>query len=102
MVSSPALGSPVLDSLNATQQQWSPEPISFFVLCPAGDRRLADWYSDLYHLYEPRFTLHGHGWGPFWWLVRGTIVDCLTKPYEQSIEQLRERTLKAFEAAALN
>ena len=92
----------VLNELDATQQRWSREPIGFFVLHPESEQRLNDWYMDLCRLYEPRFLLHGNGWGPFWWLVRGTIIDCVEKPYEFRIAELVERTVGNFTEAKNN
>jgi len=42
------------------------------------------------------FELHGHGYGPLWWLADGVILDCLTKPYEPRLRSLKERSAVLF------
>ena len=42
--------------------------------------------------HAPRFELHGHGYGPLWWQFAGVVVECLTKPYEQPLISLQQRS----------
>ena len=93
----PRFGMPLLAALEATSQDWSRNNrIGFFVLYEEAEARLSAWFAGTCKQYEPRFVLHGNGWGPFWWLVHGGIVDCIEKPYEASIEELKERSKRLF------
>jgi hypothetical protein len=88
----------VLGELEASQVEWSTEmPISFFVLSPEKDETLNAWYEGVCSEYSQRFVLHGDGYGPFWWLSRGKIIDCLTKPYDVALKALQMRSINTFE-----
>jgi len=87
----------VLGALEETQDRWLPDaPVTFFDLWPEREAELDRWYEGLCATYAPRFELHGHGYGPLWWLAAGAIVDCLTKPYLYPLAELQERSRSAF------
>jgi hypothetical protein len=89
---------PVLHALEASQGEWLPDcTVSFFVLWPERDEPLNRWYEDRCQEERPRFDLSGGGYAPFWWLVAGRIVDCLSKPYGIAFTALQERSAKTFE-----
>ena len=88
----------VLDALESSRALWLPGgQVQFFVLWPERDEKLNPWYEELCQAHYPRFELHGHGYAPLWWLAEGQIMDCLTKPYEMSLEDLQQRSRRAFE-----
>jgi hypothetical protein len=92
----------VLDSLESAQQQWSPgRPVDFYILWPEKDAELNRWYENLCREKYPRFELHGHGYAPLWWLVRGHVIDCLIKPYQTRLETLQQRSVKAFQTSEI-
>lgn len=87
----------VLDALEASRAEWSPNsPVGFFVLWPEEEDELRRWYEELCRQHAPRFELHGHGYGPLWWLVEGQVVDCMSRPYEAGRPALQERSARAF------
>src|SRR5262245_43923015 len=68
----PVLSRRVLAALESNQEQWLPGVlVAFFDLWPEREEALLAWYEEQCRLHWPRFELHGHGWGPLWWLVRG-------------------------------
>ncbi|MFL5244031.1 MAG: hypothetical protein ACJ8FY_18160 [Gemmataceae bacterium] len=89
----------LLQVLESSQEQWSAgRPVDFYALWPEKDAELNRWYGDLIREQYPRFELHGHGYAPFWWLIKGQVVDCLTKPYETKLAWLQDRSARAFRA----
>jgi hypothetical protein len=91
---------PLLSALESSQAQWSPaHPVNFFELWPEKDAQLNEWYEALIHKL-PRFELHGHGYGPFWWLRQGEVIDCLSKPYEAGLAILEKRSANVFQGKA--
>jgi hypothetical protein len=84
----------VLEALERGCDTWFGNSIAFFDLWPEQEEELHRWYDELCARSHPRFELHGHGYGPFWWIVHGEIADCLTKPYEQSVEALQQRYIQ--------
>jgi hypothetical protein len=94
----PSKSREVLAALESTQMQWSRGASArFFDLWPERDGELNHWYETLCIHGSPLFTLHGHGYGPLWWLAEGRILDCLPKPYEYSLESLQQRSAALFE-----
>ncbi|HTI52055.1 MAG TPA: hypothetical protein VL475_13920 [Planctomycetaceae bacterium] len=82
----------MLNQLERSRDNWLPgAPVAFFDLWPEREEALHAWYDELCELRFPKFELHGHGYGPFWWLTNGQIVDCLTKPCEHTLEALQQR-----------
>jgi hypothetical protein len=82
----------MLNQLERSREDWLPSaPLAFFDLWPEREKALHAWYDELCEFCFPKFELHGHGYGPFWWLTDGEIVDCLTKPYEHTLEALQQR-----------
>src|SRR5215813_9873275 len=64
-----------LAALEASREQWSPNaPVAFFALWPEGEDALNRWYEGLCEQYSPRFELHGHGYGPLWWVAGGAVL----------------------------
>lgn len=89
----PRQSRPILAALESTQKQWSPDfLVLFFELCPEGNDELNRWYEALCINSSPRFELHGHGYGPLWWLTHGDVLDCLTRPYDYALEELQQRS----------
>jgi hypothetical protein len=87
----------VLAALEASRDEWWPEsPVAFFDLWPERDAALLQWYKDLCAEHSPQFELHGHGYGPLWWLTSGVIADCLKRPYELPLIQVQGRSRAAF------
>lgn len=70
--------------------------MEFFDLWPERDGELNHWYDALCLSASPRFVLHGHGYGPLWWLSQGEVLECITKPYEHPLEELKKRFALAF------
>lgn len=88
----------VLAALESTRGQWSPDsPAEFFDLWPERDDELNRWYEALCVSSSPRFELHGHGYGPLWWLAEGKVLGCLTKPYDHTLEDLQQRSAALFQ-----
>jgi hypothetical protein len=88
---------PVLEALEASQAEWSPNhAIRFFLLWPEHDEALNRWYEEKLAEY-PQLELHGHGYAPLWWLRDGAIVDCLTRPYELPLAELQMRSTTALQ-----
>jgi hypothetical protein len=82
----------IFDELEKSRDNWLPGlQVSFFDLRPESDEALHGWYDGFCAIHSPQFELHGHGYGPFWWLANGEIVDCLTKPCEYTLEALQQR-----------
>lgn len=89
----------MLTGLESTQEVWSPDArVEFFDLWPERDDDLNRWYEDLCAFAFPRFELHGHGYGPLWWLSDGKVIECFTKPYEYSLQDLQKRSTQIFES----
>lgn len=89
----PRLSLDKLNALKATSLEWCPnDPVAFYVIRPEDDNQLNAWYESLFDKY-PQFQLHGHGWGPFWWVNDGKIVDCVHKPWNISDDDLRARSV---------
>lgn len=87
----------VLGRLETTRSEWSPgRPVGFFILWPESDAELNRWYEAMCQHYLPHFELHGHGYAPLWWLKRGEVVDCLSKPYETELAALQDRSAAAL------
>jgi hypothetical protein len=90
----------VLAALEATRGHWSPDAsVEFFDLWPERNEELNRWYDKLCADLSPQFELHGHGYGPLWWLAEGDVLECLTKPYEHALETLRRRSAEIFRRA---
>ena len=95
----PSKSRKVLTDLDSNRRLWIPNSlVEFFDLWPERDESLNSWYEEMCKSYSLNFELHGHGYGPLWWLVRGEVTDCLTKPYEHSLETLQQRTTMLFES----
>jgi hypothetical protein len=75
--------------------------VEFFDLWLEQNEELKRWYDAQCASARPMFELHGHGYGPLWWLVNGNVLDCLTKPYEYSLTELQQRSSMIFDFAAL-
>jgi hypothetical protein len=89
-----------LAALESTQEFWSPKsPIEFFDLWPEEDETLNSWYDGECRAAYPKFELHGHGYGPIWWLANGKVLDCLTGPYNFPLGELQERSKAIFGTA---
>jgi hypothetical protein len=87
----------VLVALERNRESWLPgAPVEFFDLWPEREDELNSWYEGMCHSHAPRFELHGHGYGPLWWLAGGVVLECQTKPYELPLEALRERSAAIF------
>ena len=87
----------VLIALDSTRAFWSPAiVVEFFDLWPERDHELNRWYEALCISLSPRFELHGHGYGPLWWLANGKVLECITKPYDYPLEELRQRSSRVF------
>jgi hypothetical protein len=87
----------VLAALGSTRGHWSPDSfVEFFDLWPERDGELNRWYDALCASASPWFELHGHGYGPLWWLASGKVLECITKPYEYSLEELQQRSAAVF------
>src|SRR5437899_3241305 len=88
----PSISRNILTDLESSRRVWLPSClVEFFELWPERDESLNSWYEDMCKTYAMIFELHGHGYGPLWWLVSGEVIDCLTKPYEYSLETLQQR-----------
>jgi len=81
----------VLIELEASAEDWCSEPVAFFVLRPEDDEQINAWYEALMSKH-PDMELHGHGYGPFWWIRDRAIVDCMRNPYRLSLEELKSRS----------
>jgi hypothetical protein len=82
----------VLAVLERSRELWLPDtPVEFFDLWPERDDKLNRWYEGICQSHALRFELHGHGYGPLWWLAGGVVLGCQTKPYELPLESLQER-----------
>lgn len=93
----PRLSREVLAALESTLGQWSPDPlVELFDLWPERDDELNRWYDALCVSLSPRFELHGHGYGPLWWMANGKVLECITRPYEYPLEELQERSVAVF------
>ena len=89
---------PSLATLALTRRRWSPVwQVEFFDLRPESDEELNRWYESVLREYWPRFELSAGGYGPFWWVTRGRVIDYLTKPYNLSLEELERRSAAAFQ-----
>lgn len=89
----------MLAALESTLGHWSRGPaVGFFDLWPECDGELNRWYEVLCANSSPQFELHGHGYGPLWWLAEGEVLDCLSRPYEYTLESLQQRSAGLFEA----
>jgi hypothetical protein len=89
----------VLAALESTCRQWSPNAsVKFFDLWPERDEELNRWYTALCTNLSPRLELHGHGYGPLWWLAEGEVLECLIKPYEYSLETIQQRSAELFKS----
>jgi hypothetical protein len=75
-------------------------PVEFFDLWPERDDELNGWYDKQCLDLAPWFELHGHGYGPLWFLARGQVLDCLNKPYEYRLADLQRRAADIFAAGA--
>lgn len=92
----PRLSLAKLNTLKATTAEWCPnDAVVFYVIRPEDDKQLHAWYESLFAKY-PQFELHGHGWGSFWWIKDGKIVDCVNQPWSISDEDLRTRSALAL------
>jgi hypothetical protein len=79
----------VLAVLEESRELWLPAvAVEFFDLWPERDAGLNSWYDRLCESHS-QFELHGHGYGPLWWLAGGKMLACRSKPYESPIEDLR-------------
>lgn len=86
-----------LAALEATRTLWSPNAaVEFFDLWPERNEELNRWYDELCASASPRFALHGDGYGPFWWMVEGKVLKCLTRPYEIPPQSLQQRSAEIF------
>ena len=92
----PQLSLEKLANLQANAPSWCQAgSVDFYMLRPEDDQQLNAWYKSLFNEY-PQFALHGHGWGPFWWVKDGKIVDCESHPYAMTDVELRERSIRAL------
>jgi hypothetical protein len=90
-----------LEALEASREEWLPGcPVEFFDLRPEQEEELNRWYDALCRSHWPRFALHGDGYGPLWWLARGQVLDCLSKPYGYCLESLQRRSECCFKASS--
>ena len=90
----------VLAALEDSRDVWLPGlAVEFFDLWPEREDELNRWYEGMCQSHAPRFELHGHGYGPLWWLAGGAVLDCLTKPYEQPLESLQQRSATLLRGA---
>jgi hypothetical protein len=90
----------VLAALESTQKQWAfNASVEFFDLWPESEEALTGWYEELCITSSPRFVLHGHGYGPLWWLAEGKVLSCLAKPYEYPMEELQQRSKSLYKKA---
>ncbi|MDB5345835.1 MAG: hypothetical protein JWP89_4212 [Schlesneria sp.] len=88
----------VLVSLETSQEQWSPQcPVEFFDVWPERDAELNRWYEMQCVDAEPKFELHGHGYGPLWWLANGKVLECLAKPYDLPLKEIQRRSAAIFQ-----
>jgi hypothetical protein len=95
----PSKSRDILTDLESNRKVWLPSSsLEFFELWPERDESLNSWYEDMCKSYALRFELHGHGYGPLWWLVRGEVIDCLSKPYGHSLETLQRRSVAIFDS----
>ena len=82
----------IFDELEKCRESWLPGvPVSFFELQPESDEDLQGWYDKFCEVHFPQFELHGHGYGPFWWLSNGEVLDCLAKPCDHTRYALQQR-----------
>jgi hypothetical protein len=88
----------VLAALEDTREHWTVRSVSFFELWPEREQGIRGWYNQLCQSYAPEFELHGHVFGPLWWLVDGDIVGCQLKPYELGLRVLQARSASLLEA----
>jgi hypothetical protein len=94
----PAKSRVTLGALEESQRRWSPNAsVEFFELWPENEPALRQWYEDVCRSHAERFELHGHGYGPLWWLANGTVLNCIKKPYERSLDSLESASIAAFE-----
>lgn len=83
----------VLTALEQSLELWSPDAsVEFFDLWPEREDGLNRWYEEICKSHFPQLELHGHGYGPLWWMAHGVVLDCLTKPYEHPLTLLRQRS----------
>jgi hypothetical protein len=88
----------VLVALEFSRGQWAPNAtVEFFDIWPERDDELNHWYEGLCVNSAPPFELHGHGYGPLWWLAKGKVLECLSKPYEYPLETLQQRAAALFQ-----
>ncbi len=91
----------VLAELERTRGLWSPgTEVEFFDLWPERDGELNAWYDRTCRDYSPGFELHGHGYGPLWWLSRGVVIGCLTEPYEERLPDLQKYSADLLNTAS--
>ena len=87
----------VLAAVESTREQWSPDAsVEFFDMWLERDDELNRWYEVQCVNSSPRFELHGHGYGPLWWMAEGEVLDCLTKPYGYPLRELQLRSAGSF------
>ena len=92
----------VLAALESSRQLWSPgASVMFFDLWPEREDELNRWYEGLCQSHAPRLELHGHGYGPLWWLAGGVVLECLTRPYEQPLASLQRRSAALLRAGGM-
>jgi|GEM_PF-6912094 hypothetical protein len=83
----------VLTALERSRELWLPDAtVEFYDLWPEEDDELNRWYVGMCQSHATRFELHGHGYGPLWWLAGGVVLECLTRPYAQPLELLQQRS----------
>src|ERR1700730_19441219 len=88
----------ILAALETTRNVWFPNAsVEFFELFPEKEEKLNEWYQFKCKRQAPLRELHGHGYGPLWWLAEGEVIDCLAKPYEHSLESLQQRSMTLFQ-----
>ena len=85
----------VLELLEKTQTTWASDlRIEYFDIWPEKNEELNRWYEGLCEEYADQFELHGHGYGPLWWVRDGVILRSMTKPYELDFGEVKR--LSAF------
>ncbi len=85
----------LLTTLEETVSNWSPNmAVNFYILDVEAEEQLSKWYENKCLAYQEKFTLHGHGWGPFWWMRQGQIVDCVSIPWKDC--DVQQRSIEAF------
>ena len=86
-----------LAALERTRGDWSPSAeVAFFDLRPEAGAGLGRWYEAWVAQHAARFELHGHGYGPLWWLAGGAVLGCLAKPYDRPPADLERRSAALF------